>query len=106
MGYIYLICDPDKDHYKIGVTREKDSKRIKKLQTGNSCELHIVHIYECEYPFRLETMLHNYYKDKCVLNEWFELSEDEVIYFLNKCKEFDSIINELKCNPFFNKNLK
>ena len=52
-GYIYLICDPANDTYKIGVTRDINSNRLKKLQTGNSTELHIVYIYKCEYPFRL-----------------------------------------------------
>ena len=35
-GYVYLICDPDKDAYKIGVTRNLNQNRIKKLQTGNA----------------------------------------------------------------------
>ena len=28
-GYIYLICDPANDTYKIGVTRNLNSNRIK-----------------------------------------------------------------------------
>ena len=50
--YIYLICDPSIDAFKIGVTRDINSKRIKKLQTGNPTELHIVKTYKCDYPFR------------------------------------------------------
>ena len=49
-GYIYLICDPVTETYKIGVTRNLNSNRIKKLQTGNSSELHIVNTYKCNYP--------------------------------------------------------
>ena len=106
MGYIYLICDPDKDMYKIGVTRDKNSNRIKKLQTGNSTLLQILHIYECEYPFRLETMLHNYYKYKQVLNEWFELTPEEVFGFKELCSKLNDNIITLKSNPFFAKRLK
>ena len=36
----------------------------------------------------------------------YHITDNDLINFLNKCKEFDGIINELKCNPFFNKNLK
>lgn len=45
-GYVYLICDPANNTYKIGVTRNLKSKRLKKLQTGNSTELHICKYYK------------------------------------------------------------
>jgi hypothetical protein len=105
-GYVYLICDPSNDSFKIGVTRDINNDRLKKLQTGNSTELHIVSIYKCNYPFRLETMLHKRFINKRILNEWFELSNDEVINFINICKEMDNVIHIMLENPFFNKNLK
>ena len=106
MGFVYLICDPANDTYKIGVTRNIESNRLKKLQTGNSTELHIVSIYKCEYPFRLETMLHSYYKSKQELNEWFNLKGQDIFRFNDICKELDNTIHSLLNNPFFNKNLK
>ena len=105
-GYIYLICDPANNTYKIGVTRNIESNRLKKLQTGNSTELHIVSIYKCEYPFRLESMLHSYFKTKQELNEWFNLSNEDILLFQNKCKELDNTIHILLNNPFFSKNIK
>lgn len=105
-GYIYLICDPANDTYKIGVTRNLESNRIKKLQTGNSTELHISYIYKCQYPFRLEKMLHNYYYSKRILNEWFEFDSTDCINFINTCKELDYRISIMKDNPFFAKDLK
>lgn len=56
MGFVYLIGeDETTNRFKIGVTKCNDiNKRLKKLQTGNSNELFIKHVYE--------TMLHNYYK--------------------------------------------
>lgn len=106
MGYIYLIYDEVKDVYKIGVTRSKQSKRLKSLQTGNSCELRIVCMYECEYPFRLETMLHNRFKCNNIKNEWFNLSDRDVLLFLDTCDELNQTIQQLKYNPYFSKNLK
>lgn len=106
MGYVYLICDPSNELYKIGVTRSKDSNRIKKLQTGNPSELFIVSIYEHENPFRLETMLHNKFKNKKVLNEWFKLNQDEAINFSSICEEMSLRIRSLSDNPFFNKGLR
>ena len=106
MGLVYLIEDVNNNTFKIGVTKQKIETRLKKLQTGNSTELHIVSTYKCDYPFRLETMLHKRFINKQILNEWFELSTDEVINFINICKEMDNVIHIMLENPFFNKNLK
>ena len=106
MGYVYLICDPSNDRFKIGVTRDKVNKRIKKLQTGNACELFVRDIYETPWPFRLETMLHNKYNQKRILNEWFELDIHDVTTFQETCRRLEDNIRALSDNPFFGKNLK
>lgn len=106
MGYVYLIYDEEKDVYKIGVTRSKDSKRLNALQTGNAGGLRVIHIYECEYPFRLETMLHKRYINKCIKNEWFNLTDQEVISFKDTCNQLNQTILIMKDNPYFAKNLK
>lgn len=105
-GYVYLICDPSNTTFKIGVTRDLKSQRLKKLQTGNSTELFISSIYKTKYPFRMESMLHAKFKNKNELNEWFNLNAHEVGQFTNICKEIEEIINCLLDNPFFNKDLK
>ena len=105
-GYVYLICDPANDAYKIGVTRTLKSKRIKKLQTGNPTELHIVHIYETEYPFRLEKMLHTHFVLKHILNEWYSLDAKDIVNFSKTCEKLCGIIESLKENPFFAKDLR
>lgn len=106
MGYVYLICDPANDTYKIGVTRNIESNRIKKLQTGNSTELHIVNIYQCDYPFRLEKMLHLYFHTKHELNEWYNLSINDIVNFNNICETLNNRIKCLYDNPFFMKDIK
>ena len=106
MGYVYLICDPSNDRFKIGVTRDLKSNRVKKLQTGNSTELFIHTIYETDWPFRLETMLHNHFKNKRVLNEWFELDVNDVVGFKDTCDTLNNNIKILADNPFFSKDLK
>lgn len=105
-GYVYLICDPANDTFKIGVTRDLKSNRIKKLQTGNSTELFISSIYKTKYPFRMENMLHTKFSGKNELNEWFNLNSSEVGQFNNICKEIEETIESLLDNPYFNKNLK
>ena len=51
-GWVYLVKDESNVTYKIGVTRTDVEKRIKRLQTGNSTKLLLIHKYFCEYPFR------------------------------------------------------
>jgi hypothetical protein len=104
MGYVYLIEDINNNTFKIGVTKGDVNKRLKKLQTGNSTELRVKFQFECEYPYRLESMLHNHYKETCELNEWFGLSNPNE--FLDMCIKYSNIIDSLKDNPFFNKQLR
>jgi hypothetical protein len=104
MGYVYLIEDSNNNCYKIGVTKGEPEKRLKKLQTGNPSKLELKYLYECEYPYRLESMLHSHYKSYNELNEWFSLENPND--FLNKCAELNNVINSLKNNPFFSKGLK
>ena len=104
-GYVYLICDNANELYKIGVTKSDIEKRLKKLQTGNATELFLVNYHESNYPYRIESMLHNHFKSQNVLNEWFELSHDDIINFKNLCNKMEETIKCLKDNPFFTKNL-
>lgn len=107
MPYVYLLCDNSKDYtYKIGVTKGKIENRIKKLQTGNSGEIFLVKSYETEYPFFIEKTLHYKLGHKKILNEWFELDDETALNFENMCKEIESMIEIMKDNPFFPKNLK
>ena len=106
MGYVYLIHDVDNDIYKIGVTRVQNSKRLMTLQTGNGSDLRVLYMYECEYPFRLETMLHKRYINNRIKNEWFYLSDSDVLSFEDTCDHLNKTIQIMKDNPYFAKNLK
>lgn len=101
-GYVYLICDLEKNNaYKIGVTKNIVEERKKELQTGNSSELHICNYYETDFPYKIELMMHNKYKQKNIKNEWFRLTDEEALNFKNECKKCEDIIISLKDNPFF-----
>ena len=49
-SFIYLFCDPAQNLYKIGVTKNLYSKRMKQLQTGNGSELHLISYHETFLP--------------------------------------------------------
>jgi hypothetical protein len=104
MGYVYLIEDINNNTFKIGVTKGDPIKRLKKLQTGNSTELTIKYLFETDYPYRIESMLHNHYNSVNERDEWFNLNNPES--FIDKCNEFADIIECMKDNCFFMKNIK
>lgn len=103
MGYVYLIGEiNDENKYKIGSTKCSDiNKRLKQLQTGNSNQLIIKSYYETNKPFKLETMLHNKFKNNNVIGEWFEMTEKDIIDFNETCDKYQKIIESLKENPYF-----
>lgn len=100
-GYIYLICDPSTDLFKIGLTTGSIENRLKKLQTGNGTEMHVVTYHQTKYPYKVEKMLHNRFFSKKELNEWFKLDSDDIKNFNDACNEIEVIISSLSDNPFF-----
>lgn len=104
-GYVYLIADEDETVYKIGVTRNIKSKRLKALQTGNKSKLKMVNNFFCDYPFRLEKMLHRHFHEYEELGEWFSLSKEMAEEFINLCEKYNETIKALSENPFFMKNI-
>ena len=102
---VYLICDPVTELYKIGVTKNDISVRIKQLQTGNGSELHLVSIHESKYPYYIERMLHHELHGSNTVGEWFDLSDKENIiqHFKDLCIKYEDIIIKMKDNPFFEK---
>ena len=107
-GFVYLIVEANEDgreRFKIGITKNHPSQRLNKLKTGNSNELELLKFYESENYKRIEKWFHMKYASKKTIakNEFFDLSDVEVINFINDCVEIDSTISILKKeNPYFN----
>lgn len=90
--YVYLICDPANETFKIGITSGKIENRIKKLQTGNSTKLFISQYYYSKFYREIEYSLHKIYFNKRTdaENEWFNLTIDDINNFQNTCKKLES----------------
>lgn len=105
-GYVYLIIEGDQhgeEKYKIGITKNDPSKRLKNLRTGNSNQLDILNVYKsCNYK-KIERFLHRKFSNQRTLsnNEFFYLSDQQVLDFIKTCEEIEKIIKSLKNNPFF-----
>lgn len=105
-GYVYLIVEGDhngEEKYKIGVTKNDPDQRLRKLRTGNSNQLGILRLYRSKNYKKIERILHRKFNAQKTLaeNEFFYLTDDQVLGFIKYCEEAEAIIESLKDNPFF-----
>lgn len=107
MGFVYLLLQVDNhgdETYKIGVSKNDPNLRLKQLSTGNPNKISVLKIYESDNYRKVETRMHQKYNHSRTLanNEWFNLTNDDVLLFLDNCKKEDNLITFLKeNNPFF-----
>ena len=101
IGTVYLLCDPSTNLFKIGMTRSHVSKRIKELQTGNSCEIHLVKKFDTSIPSYIESSLHRHFAIKHSLNEWYNLDVTDIKDFEEICNFYEDIARSMQDNPFF-----
>jgi len=107
MGYVYLILQIDEngeESHKIGISKNDPELRLKNLQTGNPNKIDILRIYESKNYKKLEQWLHSRYNLKKTLakNEWFKLTNEDVLSFMETCKSADETIQFLiENNTFF-----
>ena len=93
---IYLI-NADEDRYKIGISSEKGLRtRIKNLQTGASCELQLIFTYKTKYASLIEKTLHRQFQTKKIIGEWFQLTNQEVLTFVETCSNIENNIKILE----------
>ncbi len=97
---VYLICSEFEGRrlFKIGYTRREVSKRIKELRTGNGSELYIVNQFKSKWGTKIESQLHRMYKSKKVNGEWFDLTDDDVKSFLERCKSTHDMLELITTN--------
>jgi hypothetical protein len=105
-GFVYLLLETDEngnEKYKIGVTKRNIEKRIRELQTGNSNKISVINHYESKNYKKVEKWLHGRYLSKKTLaqNEWFNLTSEDVLGFLDECKKAEAAFDLLRDNPFF-----
>lgn len=84
--YVYIIRDPRDDYIKIGVATNPQ-ERLAALQTGNYSELVLEYTSPiCSNAFDIESKVHEKFEDFHVKGEWFDVSIDDAIHFLQRNK--------------------
>lgn len=93
MKSVYLL-QSENGLYKIGVSKNP-TKRVRQLQTGNGEKIRLVHTYSTNIPFLLEKTLKNLFDVDHVNGEWFKLSLEDELTFLDVCKKYDDNLSLL-----------
>jgi len=88
MNSIYLIQSLEDSRYKIGVSKHP-KKRILQLQTGNASKLKLVTSYESEFAYQIEKALQRRYLYLKKEGEWFDMSIDNEITFIEECQNVE-----------------
>lgn len=83
--YVYLLSNGD--FYKIGVSKNP-TKRVKQLETGSSSSIILYYQYKSRFAFKIESALHKSYPNENL--EWFSLTIEEVLDFMNQCKKIEN----------------
>lgn len=94
--YLIKMVNDDKTLYKIGITKNKISTRIKNIQTGCPYKIEIVDTYVSEYSRMIEKTLHNYFSYNHTHGEWFELSCSEEFKFKSMCEKYENIFQSME----------
>ena len=95
--YVYLIKSESNSNYKIGISKNP-KKRLAQLQTGNDSEIRLICSFKSEHFNLIEKALHSHYQYKRNSGEWFELTLEDEVDFIEKCKIFDNGFKYLKDN--------
>ena len=82
--FVYIIKNPLNDTVKIGVAQDVQ-KRLQQLQTGAGVELELLYqSVVCSNAYSIESDVHSYFADYRTFGEWYKVSVDEAIDYLER----------------------
>ena len=85
-GFVYVVKANGKIGHKIGYTRQTLYKRFALLANKLKTDIHCTAAIPSKTPEVLENYLHSFFGDKRIKGEFFDLSEEDLM-FLNNYKE-------------------
>lgn len=86
-GWLYFLETTD-GLTKIGITTSLKT-RIPGIQSGLPMESRLVWSFETDYSVKLEAWVHEFFEDKQVRGEWFDLKGIQLAYIQKTVKDCD-----------------
>ncbi len=90
--YVYIIKGEIMSFYKIGYTANSPYQRLTELQHSNPDKLSVIQYYKSMHSKKLEKLVHEKFKEKRKIGEWFELSEEDLKNFKGICEAFEKVL--------------
>ena len=95
MNCVYLIQSLEDSYYKIGVSKHPQ-KRLSEHQTGNPSPLKLIEVYSTDLAYKIEGTLKRRFAHYKKEGEWFDLSVDVEVNFIEMCKKIEENLVLLK----------
>jgi nicotinic acid phosphoribosyltransferase len=103
---IYLINQSNSNLYKIGITGRNSKARKNELQVANGYDLNVILEFETKHNRTFETAMHRRYHNYHTRGEWFELSDEQVLSFIENCKIVEKNLDYLaEHNTYLQQNI-
>lgn len=85
---IYLVCAEINGVrlHKIGYTKRSIEDRIKEFRTGNASDFYIIDSFRSKWGTKIESSLHRVFKNKKIKGEWFNLTDQDLLSFQERCQ--------------------
>jgi len=77
-GFVYFIRFIGEKYIKIGLTTREPKVRLQQLKRQYKHPLEILHVIKTDNAAETEKAFHSEFKSKNVINEWFELTEEDI----------------------------
>ncbi|MGN7312429.1 GIY-YIG nuclease family protein [Alkalicoccobacillus gibsonii] len=77
-GYIYFVKDSSSDLIKVGKAIDVEKRIRNNFGTIMPGTITLIHTLQSKNYHRTETLFHQYWSEKRVKGEWFELSSDDI----------------------------
>lgn len=90
VGVVYILQEDYSNRYKIGKTTNI-GRRLDDFVVSLPFKIKLVHVIENDNIDLLETYLHRYFRKKRVNGEWFELTDEDILWI--KVQDFKTLFS-------------
>lgn len=95
MAYVYIVEAVGLLSFKIGISLNP-SERLRGIQTSCPLKVRIIYAAQVRNPIKTEKALHEIFRKKRSIGEWFKLSSTDIVEAINliKLQYIDFLLSE------------
>ena len=87
---VYLLRYVGDKEVKIGMSKHSNPyQRIKQYSTYSVKDIEVLGVIQCVNSTKLEKIIHNEFKHKNIKGEWFDLTDNDVKFIIDKYSDYE-----------------